>query len=142
MGTDIAVGLLERSGQLAQSATDDARAALVKKLLLALVRRSSDAVATVRSKALGGVSTALQFLARGVDRTELLRRILIVRLDPQYADVAGIFRVAAVDEKATVRRAALSLVDATVPLLQSTLQLAQKEVASFFRCWTSCWPLR
>lgn len=132
LATEVAVTSLERSGQLARAGAEDARAELVKKLLLALVRRCADSVPTVRSRALGGVSTALHFLAKCGNYLQLLSKIVLQCAHPQYLNLPGMFRVAAVDEKPMVRRASLTFFDAVVPLLADPLALNNDELASFF----------
>mmetsp|Transcript_34181 Transcript_34181/g.66164 ORF Transcript_34181/g.66164 Transcript_34181/m.66164 type:complete len:1576 (+) Transcript_34181:42-4769(+) len=132
LATELAVTSLERSGQLARRGADDARAVLVRNLLLALLRRCTDAVPTVRSRALGGVSTALQNLARPGPNGHMLAKIVLQCAHPQYLNLPGMFRAAAMDEKPMVRRASLGLLDAVVQLLQDPLGLGDEQLASFF----------
>mmetsp|Transcript_90837 Transcript_90837/g.265922 ORF Transcript_90837/g.265922 Transcript_90837/m.265922 type:complete len:1504 (+) Transcript_90837:65-4576(+) len=132
LATEVAVTSLERSGQLARKGSEDARADLVKKLLLALTRRCSDAVPTVRSRALGGVATAMQYLAKCGKSLKLLQRIAVDQADPQYIDLPGMFSAAAADEKPIARRAALNLFDAVVVILREPLGLDAEGLAAFF----------
>jgi len=132
LATELAVALLGRSGRLARSGSEAARAELVKRLLLALLRRCNDAVPTVRGRAVGGVSCALKFLAKCDDSTCLLRSIALEFQHPQYVDLAGLFKAAAKDEKPMVRRAALHLFDAVLPLLRSPLRLDENNASVFF----------
>mmetsp|Transcript_77651 Transcript_77651/g.251444 ORF Transcript_77651/g.251444 Transcript_77651/m.251444 type:complete len:1503 (-) Transcript_77651:170-4678(-) len=133
LGTEVAVLCLERSGRLAQGGADGARAELVRRLLVALVRRCSDAVPTVRGRALGGVSAALQSLAKCSEGTEgLLRSVVLEPGHPHHVDLPGLFRSAARDEKPTARRSALNLLDTALPLLQGSLKLNSEAIGSFF----------
>mmetsp|Transcript_90793 Transcript_90793/g.228334 ORF Transcript_90793/g.228334 Transcript_90793/m.228334 type:complete len:1521 (-) Transcript_90793:289-4851(-) len=133
LATEVAVGSLERSGRLAQGGSDGARAELVRRLLVSLVHRCSDAVPTVRGKALGGVSAALQSLAKCGDGTEhLLRKIIFEPGHPQYVDLPSLFKAAAMDEKPTARKSALNLLDAALALLHSHMKLSGEALGSFF----------
>merc|ERR1719253_1679123 len=132
LATEITAATLERSEGLIDGADEDARAALVKKLLVALVRRCVDVVATVRSHAVGGVAAGLQFLSRVGKGSQLLRELTAAHVHPHHIDIAGLFRHAAVDEKPTVRKAALSFFDASLPLLSQALALDVADVATFF----------
>mmetsp|Transcript_34280 Transcript_34280/g.91572 ORF Transcript_34280/g.91572 Transcript_34280/m.91572 type:complete len:1485 (-) Transcript_34280:299-4753(-) len=132
LATDIAVSALERSGQLARCNSEEARAILVQKMLVTLVRRCADAVASVRSRALGGVSSGLQYLGKSDNGTRLLRELVLERGHAQHINLAKIFRVAAIDEKPTVRRAALSFFDSMMPLLRSPLCLEGENLSNFF----------
>jgi len=132
LATELAVTSLERSGQLARGGAEDARAELVRKLLLALLRRCADGVPTVRNRALGGVATAIQNLARPGPFSQLLAKITLQCAHPQYLNLPGLFHAAAADEKPTVRRASLTIFDAVVPLLHDPLGLSDEQVASFF----------
>mmetsp|Transcript_72509 Transcript_72509/g.143780 ORF Transcript_72509/g.143780 Transcript_72509/m.143780 type:complete len:1574 (+) Transcript_72509:42-4763(+) len=132
LATELAVTSLERSGQLARRGAEDARVELVRKLLMALLSRCADGVPTVRSRALCGVSSALQNLARPGTFSQLLGKITLQCAHPQYLNLPGMFRAAAADEKPTVRRASLTLFDAVVPLLCDPMGLSDEQVALFF----------
>jgi len=132
LATEVAVTSLERSGQLARKGSEDARAELVRKLLLALTRRCSDSVPSVRSRALGGVATAMQYLAKCGKSVKQLQRIALECSDPQYIDLPGMFAAAAADEKPIARRAALNLFDAVVVILREPLGLDADKLAEFF----------
>jgi len=128
LATEIAVSALERSGSLGQSS--EGCSALVKKLLVALVKRCTDAVPTVRSRALGGVATALHFLSKSGEGTKLLRELVTHNntaedqsASEEYVDVATLFRAAALDEKPSVRKSALSFFDTLLPVLRASLGL-------------------
>lgn len=132
LATEVAVAAVERSGRLARWSSKDSHGELVKRLMLALVRRSVDAVPTVRTRALNGVAAALQFLARFGDSGQLLRHVALEKGHSQYVDLASLFKAASSDEKPTVRRAALFFFDAALPLLSAPLGLDGARVGSFF----------
>jgi len=132
LATEIAVSALERNGQLGKGTSEAARAALVKKLLVALVQRCSDFVPTVRGRALGGVATGLQFLSKSAEGTALLRELLTSENQAQRVDLAGLFRAGCLDEKPTARKAALHFFDAMIPIIRTTLSLNICDLAHYF----------
>lgn len=128
LATDVAVSSLERCGQLLKGRQEEEHAELVQKLLMWLVRRCSDALPTVRGRALGGVATALQSLARSERGRRLLKE-----LAKDHTGLAQLFRNAAADEKPMVRKAALSFFDVLLPLLQSPVGLEGESLVNFFQ---------
>jgi len=134
LGTEVAALCLERSELLAPGGNVKAQLCLVRHLLLALVRRCEDAVATVRTRALGGVGAALQSIANIGDagRQELLKSVVLEPDHPQFIDLASLYRSGALDEKPTTRRAALILLDTLVPILHQKLGLSVEILNKFF----------
>lgn len=132
LATEVVVTALERSGRLTRLGTPEARAELVTKILVSLVRRCGDAVPSVRGRALGGVATALQFLAKCGESAQLLRKVTLDATGPRQVDLAAMFRGAATDEKPMVRRASLTFFDTALPLLRSALGLEGEALISFF----------
>lgn len=132
LATEIAVSALERNGQLGKGTSEAARAALVKKLLVALVQRCSDFVPTVRGRALGGVATGLQFLSKSTEGTALLRELLTTEDKSQRVDLRALFRAACLDEKPTARKAALHFFDAMLPIIRTALNLNVCDLAHYF----------
>mmetsp|Transcript_34803 Transcript_34803/g.75882 ORF Transcript_34803/g.75882 Transcript_34803/m.75882 type:complete len:1483 (+) Transcript_34803:46-4494(+) len=131
LATEVAVMSLERSGQLVKG-PGSARSALVKRFLSSLVHRCTDAVPSVRSRALGGVATAVQFLSRQSDGASWLEALMADSSHAHYVDLKSLFRLAATDEKPMVRRASLGFFDALLPVLQGSTRFDEKAIAHFF----------
>eukprot|EP00930_Biecheleria_cincta_P069730 TRINITY_DN57439_c0_g1_i1.p1 TRINITY_DN57439_c0_g1~~TRINITY_DN57439_c0_g1_i1.p1 ORF type:complete len:1216 (-),score=250.44 TRINITY_DN57439_c0_g1_i1:19-3291(-) len=110
---------------------------LLDFLFNALIERCSDALPTVRARALAGVGTMSRCVAKKMP--ELLRRLFLSVASTQCAEESDecreqsslwIIPAGLRDEKGMVRRAALALLDIIVPLLQSPLGLSAEEVFS------------
>eukprot|EP00929_Paragymnodinium_shiwhaense_P083575 TRINITY_DN44596_c0_g1_i2.p1 TRINITY_DN44596_c0_g1~~TRINITY_DN44596_c0_g1_i2.p1 ORF type:complete len:1459 (+),score=297.27 TRINITY_DN44596_c0_g1_i2:49-4425(+) len=134
LGADMQDALEVADIEAEAEATQEARAKLVRRLLDLLVQRCRDVVAAVRSRALSGVAAALRFLPRcGLAGERHCQQLLQDRDDPAFLDTAFMFRIFASDERAVVRKAALSFFDTMVPLLRSQLGIANSDaLASFF----------
>ncbi|CAK0826466.1 unnamed protein product, partial [Prorocentrum cordatum] len=110
LAVEVSSLMLERGSALVAGNAQE-RAELDGWLLGLLVRHCADAAPGVRCRALGGVAAALEVLPAYPEGLGVLRASLAPPARAGRLDLPGLFRAAATDEKAWVRRAALGLLE-------------------------------
>jgi len=140
MAVDITTMLSEHSKQLLRGATKEAWIHFETRLLRALIERCMDSMATVRGRAVGGVTSLVSRLVQDPVGMKVCREVLGDITLPRSAgavetsdlDIGAIFARTARDETSKVRRVALSLFDAVLPAICAPNQRSIETLQSHF----------
>jgi len=133
IAVDVAAMMVEQWAVItpSQEATEE-RARLAERLLSALRNRCSDAVPSVRSRGLCGLGAALLALSKHSEGSRFLHTTALEEANPHHMDLRSLFRAAAADERALVRRAALGFLEAALQVLRSSLSLGPEALGARF----------
>eukprot|EP00930_Biecheleria_cincta_P044312 TRINITY_DN30430_c0_g2_i1.p1 TRINITY_DN30430_c0_g2~~TRINITY_DN30430_c0_g2_i1.p1 ORF type:complete len:1380 (-),score=278.00 TRINITY_DN30430_c0_g2_i1:589-4728(-) len=134
VAVELASLMLERGSLLAPALVERGRVQIDQRLLQAVLTRCYDSVATVRSHALSGLGVALKMLATYVDGQKLLSGALRGAGEDEdlHMDLPRLFKVAALDDKVQLRRAAMTLFDSAARAIHAVDP--GRDLSEFFDC--------
>lgn len=140
MAVDATMLLMEHGGNLAGK---EGLAHFERRLLEDLVERCSDSTAAVRGRALHGVAAAILHLSKRPEGVKVVCEVLwdseresktvnTVEHHASQMDLATLFTRAAKDESGKVRRIALTLFDAALPIISSMQHCNTQTALGYF----------
>mmetsp|Transcript_50833 Transcript_50833/g.111287 ORF Transcript_50833/g.111287 Transcript_50833/m.111287 type:complete len:1383 (-) Transcript_50833:157-4305(-) len=130
LAAELSLSILEQRHLLSEAGDP----ASVAKMVKALVGRCSDAVPSVRSKALLGVAVALNCLGKNQEpATTTLLESLILSSPGHHPTVpiAGLLRSRGADEKPVVRRSACGFFEKLLPFLLQRMKVAPGQLVLY-----------
>lgn len=133
IAVEVAICALERSAALTKPTTSYSREELDAWLLCQLLVRCSDAVPTVRNRALAGISAGLVSVASYPAGQSLLHAAVKEGcIGPQHFSMSQLFTRAATDAKAHSRRASLLFFEASARILHEVMGFESEAIVEHF----------